>query len=658
MTAKIAQVGVRGYGQTHLERIAAAQQAGRVELIAYADPAGPLAQTPGNWYPNITELLAAEDVDIVSVATPINTHLDIALAAMDAGCDVMLEKPPVASLADFWWLLHRQQATGVRVQVGFQSLGSQAIARLRQLYLDQTLGEGTRLVGRGLWLRRKAYFKRSSWAGKRTMNGQLVADGVCTNQLAHALATMFKIAGVVDINQIVSVTTELYHANQIEADDTSLITVQLEHGERLSAGLTVCASEELPATVELHGSRGSAVLRYTEDELDLTIDGQHTHETFQRVDPLTNLLDARDGLAELNCSLSATVAFMAVLEATQQRSEPWPISGDFIDWRDSDDQAHPVVQDVESWIDRAIRSGEGFDAVGAPWADEQAIAVWWPSVELAELRVDGVQVAAYSDGSDMIELSSPRPYLHPIQTLGGVRISDAHPADHDWHCGLSFTMQDVNGVNFWGGPSYVSDHGYQWLGDQGRIEHVEMVEQSEDHLTQILQWTGPHVGHVVDAVDLTERRALHWRRIAELDAWLLDADIELSANSPEEILLGGPGTNGREGAGYGGWQLRLSPNEVQRIWDADGREGVDAVHGSTARWVAWTGEFMHQTATVVMARVNLDDADRWFVRQHEYPGLGSAIAWQDPVALPLKRGYQLIVADGSLSSEQINAALS
>lgn len=40
--------------------------------------------------------------------------------------------------------------------------------------------------------------------------------------------------------------------------------------------------------------------------------------------------------------------------------------------------AHPVVPDIDYWIDRAAVSGSGFVHNGAPWASAAAVQVWRP----------------------------------------------------------------------------------------------------------------------------------------------------------------------------------------------------------------------------------------------------------------------------------------
>ncbi|MFS2032363.1 Gfo/Idh/MocA family oxidoreductase, partial [Curtobacterium sp. CT11-45] len=70
-------------------------------------------------------------VDVVVVAAPIAAHLPLALAALESGADVLLEKPPVTTRADLATLLDAERRSGRVVQVGFQSLGSHALPALR-----------------------------------------------------------------------------------------------------------------------------------------------------------------------------------------------------------------------------------------------------------------------------------------------------------------------------------------------------------------------------------------------------------------------------------------------------------------------------------------------------------------------------------------------
>ena len=304
-----------------------------------------------------------------------------AIEALQAGADVFLEKPPFASLAEFAQVMEVARATGRHVQIGFQSLGSAGVTRLRDLATDGTLGTLTRISARGAWLRDRGYYERARWAGRRTLDGARVADGVVTNPLAHAIATALWLAGATTPDSITAITTELYHAHHIEADDTSFVRIDLVEGPPVCAALTLAAPGQGTAMVTLEGTQGVATYEYTRDVLHLHTRAGTTHETFPRLDLLENFVDHLQTGAPALVPLAETIGFMCVLEATQLRPAPVQIPEQYLTWEGEGSAAHPVVDDVEYWMDQALHHQEGFAAAGAPWADPAAVAIWRPNAD-------------------------------------------------------------------------------------------------------------------------------------------------------------------------------------------------------------------------------------------------------------------------------------
>lgn len=371
---RIVQLGVRGFGEVHLERIARLQQQGTVELVGVVAPSGAPEGIEVPWFETLGEALVLQP-DIVSIATPMHTHLTLASEALRAGAHVLLEKPPVTSLAEFSQLLQTIQDSGRAVQVGFQSLASAGIVRLGELLAQQAFGSDPQVSARGVWVRDRAYYRRSEWAGRRIHQGRRVADGVVTNQLPHALVSALAAVDALALGSVTGVDLELYHAHHIEADDTAFVRVLLANGGQVCAALTVCGEADEQASVEIVGCRGRASYRYEDDKLDLELDGVSTTEHFERTDLLENLVaHARDG-APLLVPLANTGSFMAVLEATQSAADPVAITRG-VSWQGEGDQAHPVLADVSQWVDRALAEHRGFHALGAPWAADGLTAQW------------------------------------------------------------------------------------------------------------------------------------------------------------------------------------------------------------------------------------------------------------------------------------------
>jgi predicted dehydrogenase len=81
---------------------------------------------------DLDEVLARPDIDAVAVATPAVTHASIGLKAIDAGKDVMMEKPMALTVADGRALVNRAAERKRILQVGHLLEYHPAVVVLRQ----------------------------------------------------------------------------------------------------------------------------------------------------------------------------------------------------------------------------------------------------------------------------------------------------------------------------------------------------------------------------------------------------------------------------------------------------------------------------------------------------------------------------------------------
>ncbi|WP_197429651.1 DUF6807 family protein [Auraticoccus cholistanensis] len=648
----LALVGLRGYGGVHLGVLRRRHAAGELRLVGAVDPAGPVPELPEGvpCVDTLPELLATVVPDVTVIASPIPTHLPFARLALEAGSDVYLEKPPVAGLDEYDDLVEVVRRSGRSLQVGFQNLGSPAVPRVQELVAGGAVGEVEQVSGLGLWNRRPSYYARAAWAGRRMLDGRRTADGVVTNPLAHAANTALRLAGIQRRDQIAGVDTELYRVHDIDCDDTAWVRVQPVEGPPVCLAFTLAAGEQQEPTVSVRGTTGTVSLAYTADRIEVARGQQVEQEQHGREDLVVDLIrHHQDPGHPLLSSLAATEAFMVVLEAVQ-RAPVTPVDPAHVAWSDEEDPS-PHLADVEEWCARALAHGGGFAAAGAPWASPEAVTRWRPSQPLAAVELDGAVVAVEGDGGDVAAENGPRPFLHPLRTRRGVRVTDDHPFDHVWHHGLSVALQHVAGTNFWGGRTYLPEGGYQWRDDHGRIVHRGFTERTADSWTEELEW----IARSGDPV-LSERRRLRWWS-ADPRAWAFELEFTLTPSGTDAVELGSPGSHGREGGGYGGltWRLPRSTDVHLRTAAATGEE---AVHGSVAPWVAWSGTVEGGDVTLALAGADeTTAADPWFVRVRDYPALGSSLAWSSPAVTsreqPLTRRFTALVADGRLDDDEV-----
>ena len=265
-----------------------------------------------------------------------------------------------------------------------------------------------------------------------------------------------------------------------------------------------------------------------------------------------------------------------------------------------------------------------------------------------DLHVDGRTVATYVAHPEVDPRRGPRPYLHPVRTLAGTVVTDVRPEDHPHHLGVSIALQDVNGVNLWGGRTYVRGQGYTWLDDHSVIEHVGFGDVAPDRIEARLGWRDT-AGEVL----LDEERVMAARPVAA-DAWRLDVTYTLTNPTGGPVRLGSPGTNGRpDNAGYGGFFWRAASGQP-RVFTPESTVESE-VNGSVAEWVAMAGDGW----TLIFT--GLGEGDRWFVRAREFPGVCAAIAFQEVRVLEpgetLTRRHQVLVADGSWDPVKVAAVV-
>ncbi|MFC8850534.1 MULTISPECIES: Gfo/Idh/MocA family protein [unclassified Micromonospora] len=374
---RVAVVGANGHGRWHRRVIAPLHEAGRVRLVALVDvraiepePAAPLPADTAV-FTDHAEMLAAAEPDVVVICTPPHTHLPIARDVLAAGADVLLEKPPVLSMAEHRRLAAALAETGRACQVGFQALGSAALAELTAAVTAGRLGTVTGIATVAAWQRSDGYYARAPWAGRRTLNGRPVLDGALANPLAHAVMQCLAVAEAVAGAPVRPATIELerYRVRPIEVDDTAALRVVPRSGPPIVAAVTLAGEDFVAGEVIVTGSAGRAVLEYPTDRLLLPGDDA-PREVPGRRGLLENLLAHRADPTgtPLIAPLARTAPFTAVLEAVQAAPEPTLLGGDLVTATGQGPERVLTVRGVNAALRAAAGSGALLSELAVPWA--------------------------------------------------------------------------------------------------------------------------------------------------------------------------------------------------------------------------------------------------------------------------------------------------
>ncbi|MGI9390963.1 MAG: Gfo/Idh/MocA family protein [Boseongicola sp.] len=219
MPERIALVGAGAIGRRHLNAIA---NSNTVELAAIVDPAPSsrsLADESGaQHFENTATMLQAVAPSGVIVATPTEHHSAPALAALNHGCHVLIEKPIAATMADAQDIIEHSKVTNRHVLVGHHRRYYPQVEKAREIVQGGALGKLVAVSGQ--WcLRKHDEYYDPDWRKKWQ------AGPILTN-LIHEMDYLRYILGPVD-----SVQAEISNTIQgFEKEDAAAIILRFTSG--------------------------------------------------------------------------------------------------------------------------------------------------------------------------------------------------------------------------------------------------------------------------------------------------------------------------------------------------------------------------------------------------------------------------------------------
>jgi len=140
------RIGVLGAGSWGINHVRALAAEPRCRIVAVAEPdqakRGLIAEiAPGaRWTASADPIVQSPEIDAVVIASPARTHVELAIAALDAGTHVLIEKPLARSVADARRVAAAAARAGTVGMVGHLMVFHPAVRRIRELLRSGSLG--------------------------------------------------------------------------------------------------------------------------------------------------------------------------------------------------------------------------------------------------------------------------------------------------------------------------------------------------------------------------------------------------------------------------------------------------------------------------------------------------------------------------------------
>lgn len=206
-------------------------------------------------YDSVEAMLADPAIDIVTIGTPSGAHFDPAMAAIEAGKHVIIEKPLEVTTGRIDQMVAAAKAKGVTLAAVLNRRFHPGMDAFKQAADSGRFGKLTSASAYVKWYRDQAYYDSAGWRGTWALDG----GGALMNQSIHTIDALLYLAG--PVKSVQAHTACLAHEN-IEVEDIAVAIVEFENGARgvIEGSTCTWSKDGHPARVQLAGTEGSVFL--------------------------------------------------------------------------------------------------------------------------------------------------------------------------------------------------------------------------------------------------------------------------------------------------------------------------------------------------------------------------------------------------------------
>ena len=187
----------------------------------------------------------------MSIATESGKHAAIALDAIDAGVNVIIEKPMAMNMVDAEEIIKRAAEKHVKVSACHQNRFNVAIQEVRKAIEGNRFGKLSHASINVRWNRNKGYYDQAPWRGTWEEDG-----GCLMNQCIHGIDLLRWMMGD-EVVEVYGATRQQFH-DYLEAEDVGVAVVKFKNGAiGTIEGTTNVYPQNLEETLYLFGENGT-----------------------------------------------------------------------------------------------------------------------------------------------------------------------------------------------------------------------------------------------------------------------------------------------------------------------------------------------------------------------------------------------------------------
>lgn len=247
---KIFNAAIIGCGAIHSIHADALMSCSNTKLSAVVDIDSGKARESAErynckYYTGFDDILKDDCIDTVHICTPHYLHAGMAIAAMEHGKHVLVEKPMAITVADARRMIDVSKTTGKRLGVCFQNRYNTTSVKIKEIIESGNYGKVLGARAFVTWFRDEDYYTRSGWRGTWSKEG----GGVLINQAIHTLDLLQWFLG--DISKLKAKVDTTLLKNVIEVEDTAQASITFRNGAAALFYATNCYCTNSPIIIEI-----------------------------------------------------------------------------------------------------------------------------------------------------------------------------------------------------------------------------------------------------------------------------------------------------------------------------------------------------------------------------------------------------------------------
>lgn len=201
------------------------------------------------FYTDYLKMIDNKEIDVVTILTPSGMHWEMAIAAMNKGKHVIVEKPMALKMVHADKMIETADRNSVRLFVVKQNRFNVAIVKAREALEKGRFGKMVLGTVRVRWSRNQSYYNHDSWRGTWQNDG-----GALTNQASHHIDLLQWFFGEVESVMAMTATALV----KIEAEDTGIAILRFKSGALgVIEATTAIRPKDLEGSLSILGETGS-----------------------------------------------------------------------------------------------------------------------------------------------------------------------------------------------------------------------------------------------------------------------------------------------------------------------------------------------------------------------------------------------------------------